>query len=110
MPKKLFSELQVNQPMEAAAPDTSLAIEVDPAKPMRVGIYVFQLKVTDDSGNVSDPTEAKVIVFGEGRPIAIIDSPIRVTFGKPFGLSGERSHDVGGGRIVKFTWTLISAP
>jgi hypothetical protein len=110
MPKKLSADLQVNQPVEGTAPDATLIIEVDPAKPVRVGTYVFQLRVTDDSGNVSSPTEARLIVVDEGKPIAIIDAPIRVPFGKGFTLSGERSSDVGGGKIVKFTWTLISAP
>lgn len=100
----------MNQPLEGNAPDTTLLIDVDAAKPMRVGTYVFQLKVTDDSGNVSEPTEAKLIVFDEGRPLAIIDGPQKVPFGKGFTLSGEKSRDEGGGKIVKFTWMLISAP
>jgi hypothetical protein len=110
MPKKLFTDLLVNQPVDANAPDATLMLDVDPAKPIRIGTYTFQLKVTDDSGNISDPAEVKVVVYDEGKPIALIDAPPRVAFGKGFTLSGERSHDLGGGKIVKFTWTLIQVP
>lgn len=108
--KKLFAEMLVNQPIDANAPDAVLALEVDPAKPVRVGTYVFQLKVTDDSGNVSDPAQVRLQVFDEGKPTAVIDAPPRIPFGKGFTLSGERSQDIGGGKIVKYTWMLISAP
>src|SRR5262245_19128657 len=53
MPKISSSELKVNAPIEAAAPDATLIIAIDPANPMKVGTYTFQLVVTDDSGNPS---------------------------------------------------------
>lgn len=110
MPQVKAPDIQVNQPISAAAPDATLIIDVDPAKPLRIGTYVFQLQVADESGNVSPAVQVKLNVIDESLPTAVITAPDKVPFGKGFTLSGEKSFDTGGGKISKFVWTLISAP
>ena len=109
MPEIPSSNLLLNQPIEAAAPDTQLKIVVDAARPIATGVYQFQLQVVDDSGNVSQPSAVRVIVIDDQAPNAIIDAPERVTAGQSFTLSGRRSIDVGG-TIKRYIWTLIQAP
>ncbi|MDB6151409.1 MAG: hypothetical protein JWQ44_2857 [Chthoniobacter sp.] len=110
MPQLKFADLQVNQPVDGAAPDATLILDVDPSKPMRLGSYVFRLQVSDDSGNLSEPVEFKLSVVDEGKPVAVITGPTRVPFGRSFTLSGERSRDTEGGTVAKFSWMLIEAP
>jgi hypothetical protein len=110
MPQVKSPDLHVNQPISAAPPDMILTIEVDPAKPLRIGTYVFRLQVADESGNNSPPVQVKLNVIDESLPTAVITAPERASFGKTFVLSSEKSFDTGGGKISKFVWTLISAP
>ena len=77
---------------------------------MRIGNYKFRLLVTDESNNLSTAFEHNLTVVDEGRPVAIITGPQRIPFGKGFTLSGEKSSDEGGGKVVKYTWTLIETP
>jgi len=107
MPKVSSSTLKVNEPIEAAAPDTTLIIVIDPANPMKVGTYTFQLMVTDDSGNTSKPALAKLVIADTQAPTAIISAPRSVPFGTDFSLSGIESSDVGGGTIARYSWTLL---
>lgn len=107
MPKIPSSQLKVNVPIEAAAPDATLIITVDPASPMKVGSYVFQLEVTDDSGNRSQPVQVRLVVADVSAPTAIISAPRSVPFNTEFTLSGAESRDAGGGAIARFVWTLI---
>lgn len=107
MPSVTSTNLQVNQPIVAADPE--LTITIDPARPLRVGAHTFQLTVTDDSGNVSQPASVRVIIIDDQRPTAVIDGPASVGAGKPFTLTGRRSTDLGG-RITSYQWTLVSAP
>ena len=109
MPDVKSTDLQVNQTIEAKAPDSQLVIVVDPATPMKTGTYVFQLQVVDDAKNPSQPTSVKVVVVDDRAPNAVIDAPDSVPFGNGFTLSGKRSFDVGG-QVVRFIWTLIQAP
>jgi hypothetical protein len=109
MPEIKSPDLQINQAIEAKAPDSQLLILVDAAKPMKTGTYVFQLQVVDDAANVSQPTSVKIVVVDDQAPNAVIDAPDRVGFGKGFTLSGKRSFDVGG-TVTQFIWTLIQAP
>ena len=51
MPQVNSSQLTVNAEIAAAAPDTVLAIAIEPNAPLKVGGYVFRLVVEDDSGN-----------------------------------------------------------
>ena len=109
MPVVKSKDLVVNQPVVAAAPDVLFEIVHDAAVPLRVGRHTFQLQVTDDSGNVSQPTTVRVVVLDDKAPTAVIDAPTQVSIGSGFTLSAKRSSDIGG-KLVKFTWTLIEAP
>lgn len=106
MPTIKSKDLQINQPIEADAPDAALVITVDPTAPMKTGTYLFQLEVIDDAGNRSASTQAKVTVIDDDAPNAIISAPPTVGFGKSFTLSGKESTDVGGS-IVKYIWTQV---
>ena len=107
MPKISSTDLKVNVPIEAAAPDVQLVVVVDPAKPLKVGGYVFQLEVLDDSGNRSKPFQFKLAVLDTQAPTAIIGGPRSVPFATDFTLSGAESTDVGGGTIARYIWTLM---
>ncbi|MGB8167344.1 MAG: hypothetical protein WCF18_07610 [Chthoniobacteraceae bacterium] len=107
MPQIINTKLVPNIPIDVAAPDSSLGIDIDSTAPLKPGVYVFQLEVVDDSGNRSRPTAVKIAVLDDQAPTAVIDAPPSVGFGKPFLLSGKRSIDSGGGNIVRYIWTLI---
>lgn len=107
MPKITSAELKVNEPIEAAAPDASLVIVIDPGGPLKVGSYTFQLEVMDDSGNRSKPVQARLFIADTQAPTAIISAPRTVPFGTDFTLGGLESSDVGGGTIARYIWTLI---
>ena len=107
MPKIASTDLKVNVPIEAAAPDATLVVAMDPTKPLPVGSYTFQLQVADDSKNVSEPVQVRLIVIDSTAPSAIISAPRSVPFGQDFTLSGAESRDFGGGTIARYTWTLI---
>jgi len=107
MPKIASTSLQVNVPLQGKAPDATLLIVMDPAKPMPVGAYTFQLEVIDDSGNRSQPVQARLFIVDTEAPSAIISAPRSVAFGSEITLSGAESRDVGGGTISTYVWTLI---
>lgn len=116
MPEVNASTLQLNQEIPGGAADSALAIRND--KPLPKGQYVFRLVVLDDAdpANVSDPTEHTVIVLDDQKPTAVISrdnivaKSSRVGFNQPFKLSGDKSSDIGGGKIAKYVWTLIEKP
>jgi len=101
---------------EVKSDEPTLEIMVDRTKPLAVGKHTFQLVVTDDSGNNSEPAVVSVIVLDRDRPTAVIDvlnaagsvvpPPVRLGFGEKFTLSGRRSSDVGG-TVKTWTWTLL---
>ena len=107
MPNIDNSDLAVNQPIVAS--DSLLTIEVDASNPLAVGSYEFQLVVTDDSGNNSNPASVRIIVADDQAPTAVIDAPDRVGFGQNFSLSAKNSVDIGG-EITRYEWTLIETP
>lgn len=107
MPTISSTDLQVNVPIDVAAPDATLVITVDPNKPLPVGSYTFQLQVVDDSRNPSEPVQVRLIVIDSTAPSAIISAPRSVPFGQNFTLSGAESRDFGGGTIARYIWTLI---
>jgi hypothetical protein len=91
-----------------------LASANDPLKP---GKHVFQLVVTDDSGNDSDTASITIIVQDTERPTAVVDllnadgkrisdPVVTVPFGKPFQLTGDRSSDIGGA-VKVWNWVLL---
>jgi hypothetical protein len=49
----------------------------------------------------------EVIVADQDAPTAVLNVPSIVGFGRSFNMSGERSFDVGGGRIVRYAWTYL---
>jgi hypothetical protein len=107
MPRITSAQLQVNQPIEAAAPDSTLVITIDASRPLRIGSYTFQLEVVDDSGNRSQPVQARLFIVDSEAPSAIISAPRTVPFNTEFTLSGAESTDVGGGTIARYVWTLL---
>ena len=108
MPRIPIANLPVNTPVEAAAPDATLVVEIDAAHTLGVGAHTFQLVVVDDSGNRSAPDTARVVVTDTQAPTAIITAPRTVPFGTAITLSGAQSVDVGGGRITTYIWTRLN--
>ena len=98
-------EFRINDPITTDQPD--IEVTVTPAAPLAVGRHIFRLVVADDSDNLSDADEIEVIVLDSERPTAILEGPRTVAFGQSFTLTGRRSTDVGGGRVVSFTFTLL---
>jgi hypothetical protein len=107
MPRVPVNNLLVNTPIEAAAPDATLVVDIDAAHPLAVGAHTFQLVVVDTSGNRSAPVTARVIVADAEAPTAVITGPRTVPFGSGFTLSGAASVDVGGGSIARYIWTRL---
>ncbi len=94
---------EINVPIESD--QSNVTVEVDPAAPLVTGRHRFELVVTDDSGNPSEPTAIVVIVADRERPTAVLDGPEVVNFGTSFELSGKRSFDIGGTiRLFRFTY------
>jgi hypothetical protein len=108
MPKIPNTKLVVNDPIVGTAPDAALIIVIDPASPMKIGTYTFQLECEDQDGNRSKAALAKVVIADTLAPTAIISAPRSVPFGEDFILSGAESSDIGGGQIARFVWTLIN--
>jgi hypothetical protein len=92
-------------PIETDTPE--ITVDIDGTAPLTTGRHQFQVVVTDDSGNSSQPDVVEVIVLDDQAPTAILDAPRSVPFGQSFELSARRSVDVGG-RIVRFVWTRLS--
>ncbi len=113
--------------MAKFVPGTDTAVKSDEPRldvlaseraPLKPGKHVFQLVVSDDSGNDSAPANVTVIVLDTTRPTAVIDlinpdgsrNPepvVQVSFGKGFQLSGDRSSDIGGA-VKIWNWTLLA--
>ena len=96
--------------------DSRLVVKMSSDMKLPVGGHNFELRVEDDSGNVSQPTQVMVIVIDNQAPTAVLTvrdeqgRPLpgnRVPFGQGFMLDGSRSVDLGGGKIVKYTWSLL---
>ncbi len=95
--------------------DPVLVIEM-PEEKLPVGGHTFSLRVKDDSGNVSEPAQIMVIVYDDQKPTAVVrlldeqGKPVpdnRVPYARSFILDGSRSSDIGGGKIVSYTWQLL---
>jgi hypothetical protein len=98
-----MARLDINVPFETDQP--LVAVEVDPQTPLSLGRHAYQLVVTDDSGNESEPTTIVVIVADRTRPTAVLDGPDVVNLGGNFELSGRRSFDIGGAiKSYRFTY------
>ncbi len=101
------AELKINQPVEVAAPDATLTITIDRRNPLPIGTHVFQLQVVDDSGNKSNLDQRPVVILDSQAPTAVLRAPKSVAYGQEIVLSGEESSDAGGGKIVKYIFTLL---
>ena len=97
-----------NQPIDTDQPTIEVSVNAD--SPLPVGVHTFQLIVTDDSGNASQPALIEIVVRDTLAPTAVIDGPRQVEVGNAFELSGKRSSDIPPGRIVRFTWMLVDNP
>jgi hypothetical protein len=100
-----MSTFVIGTPVETE--DGTVEVTVDPDNPLAVGRHVFQLVVTDDSGNQSLPASVEVIVKDSAAPTAVVTAPSQVEFGATFLLDGRGSSDVPPGKVVKFIWTLV---
>jgi hypothetical protein len=100
-----MAEFKPNVPVPSNGP--VIEVTVPAASPLPVGRHTFRLEVEDDSGNKSKPDEVVVIVVDQTAPTAVLSAPKTVPFGQSFNLSGDRSIDAGGGRVVKWTFTLV---
>ncbi|HWS99307.1 MAG TPA: hypothetical protein VN256_03470 [Pyrinomonadaceae bacterium] len=100
-----MAEFKTNVPVPSNNP--VIEVTVPATNPLPVGRHTFRLEVEDDSGNKSKPDEVVVIVVDQGAPTAVLAAPKTVPFGQSFALSGEKSVDVGGGKVVKWTFTLV---
>ncbi|MBP7777848.1 MAG: PxKF domain-containing protein [Acidobacteria bacterium] len=101
--------VQYDWALDGAAPirtdQPAFTFLVNPAAPLVPGRHTVSLRVTDDSGNWSQPALAEFIVADTVAPTAVIDVPPVVAFGTDVPVSGARSSDVGG-QIVRYLWTL----
>jgi hypothetical protein len=104
---------QPNVPVTQKTPQVQ--VDVTPAAPLAIGPHRFQLIVVDDSGNLSTAATLDVIVKDTTAPTAVLDvvnaagqriDPT-VPFGQPFLLSGVRSSDAGGGKVVEYRFMLV---
>lgn len=100
-----MAEFKIGEKIETQ--DPKVEVSIDPKNPLKPGTYRFQLVVVDDSGNESAPAFVNVVVRDTQRPTAVIDAPTSVEVGASFDMSGERSFDAPGGKIVSYVWTLL---
>ncbi len=102
---------------EVKSDEPLLDVLASGTNPLKPGKHVFQLVVVDDSGNTSDTASVTIIVQDQERPTAVVDllderggrisePEVRVAFGQPFRLTGDRSSDVGG-EVRVWNWTLL---
>jgi hypothetical protein len=93
-------------PVTTASPSFSFT-------PDAVGNWIVQLAVTDAAGNASSPASLAINVAGADRtkPTAVLTAtPATGGLQTTVTLSGSRSFDPGGGRIVSYFWQMYDAP
>ncbi len=100
-----MAQFNINQEVVTDVPVVEVTVSPDKALP--IGRQRFQLVVTDNAGNVSKPDVVEVIVADQDAPTAVLNVPSVIGFGRSFNISGEKSFDVGGGKIVKYAWTYL---
>jgi hypothetical protein len=91
-----------------ATSDPRIEVTVTPASPLPAGRHRFQLVVTDDAGNESEPAFVEIVVIDDKKPTAVLDAPATVPLGASFSLSGARSSDVAPGKITQYRWVRMS--
>ena len=113
-----WADLQTGRQVETVDSNIPMSIFLSGVVELAVGQHQFELVVTDDSGNESAPAILTVIVVDIVRPTAVIE--IRDATGRPinngqaplgenFILDGSQSADAGGGRVVRYSWTVVDA-
>ena len=103
--------------------DPQLVLQITTANSLDVGSHIFQLVVTDQQGNNSQPQTVRVIVLDDQAPTSVpnvLDAnggalPIdrrnnlpSVSFGTSFMLDASKSRDIGTG-IESFTWQYMGS-
>lgn len=95
--------------------DSQLVINM-PTEKLAVGKHVFQLTVTDNAGNVSQPDQITVIIVDKTAPTAVLElrdsqgRPVTnntLAFGVGFILDGKLSTDIGG-TVASYQWEMVS--
>ncbi len=95
--------------------DATLHIQM-PGDKLEVGSHTFRLQVEDNTGNVSQPVEVRLIVVDGQAPTAVLSvtdeqgqllQNNQIGFGKSFILNGTDSVNLGDGNIVSYTWMLV---
>jgi hypothetical protein len=113
-----WTDLQTGRQVDTVDSTLPMSIFLNGVVELATGQHQFELVVTDDSGNESAPANLTVIVVDIERPTAVIE--IRDATGRPvnngqlplgenFILDGSQSTDVGGGSIVRYSWTVVDA-
>ncbi|AUX37461.1 MULTISPECIES: hypothetical protein [Sorangium] len=111
-----MANFEQNKPIETV--ENHVEITPTNGRLLQPGLHVFQLVVEDQAGNRSAPASIEVIIRDTTAPTAVLRLVVPQKenpdawpeAGKPFELSAEGSSDFGGGPIVKYIWTLVSAP
>ena len=67
-----------NQPVDTDQASVEVTVDADNLLP--VGVHTFQLVVSDDSGNLSQPALVEIVVRDTQAPTAVIDGPRQVEF------------------------------
>ncbi len=95
----------INQDISTETPTIEVTISAN--APLPIGRQRFRLIVADDAGNASKADEITIIIADQDAPTAVLGGPSVVGLGRSFQLDGTKSFDVGGGKIVKYTWTYL---
>jgi hypothetical protein len=102
----------INQ--DVATDTNTIEVTIDPTNPLPVGTHSFQLVVVDDSGNKSGAAVVTITVIDTTVPTAAVFATNvdggqinTVPYGQVFLLNGTKSFDSGGGKVVKYIWTLL---
>jgi len=93
---------------ELITDNPSIEVTITPESTLPPGKHRFQLIVTDDAGNTSEPDTVEVIIIDDKRPTAIIDAPATVSAGSSFQLTGKRSFDLAPGKITSYHWLRLT--
>lgn len=100
-----MAQFIVNQVVQTDVPTVEVTLDASTALP--IGRHRFRLIVVDDSGNVSQPDDADVIIADTTAPTAVMAVPGSVAFATSFTLDGRKSFDAGGGKVVQYRWTYL---
>ena len=100
-----MAKFVIGKPIETV--ESKIEVTVDAASPLAFGEHRFSLQVIDDSKNISDAVTVIVRVADLEKPLAVLAGPEIAGLGASFPLSGEKSRDLGGGRIAKYVWTYL---